>query len=261
MQRIDHPEFSIEWLAHAFDLGQPHVAVYAGCGQKNPLGVLRLQTSRGCFAVKRFEHAPRCGALAIESAAYAAGFPMPQPFRTTDGKLYITYWHQGSPVWVRVYAWVEGSAYDWGAVDPKLSHHIGGLLAALHALPVPAEALQEDPWMPLGWSGWEQLTEHATAQGVAWAPTLRQKLPTLVAWEEHVLVYTVSDEPVVPSQRDLHPPNVMQCVDGSHVVVDWDAAGPVQCTGRGGAVCPRMGLGSRAVVCEGGSPGVHPGLP
>ena len=42
-----------------------------------------------------------------------------------------------------------------------------------------------------------------------------------------MLVYTVSDEPVVPSQRDLHPPNIMQCVDGSHVVVDWDAAGPV----------------------------------
>ena len=203
------------------------MAVYAGCGQKNPLGVLRLQTSQGCFAVKRFEHAPRYGALAIESAAYDAGFPMPRPFWTTDGKLYTTYQHQGSPVWVRVYAWVEGFAYDWGAVDPQLSHRIGGLLAALHALPVPAEALQEDPWMPLGWSGWEQLTAHAIAQGVAWAPTLRQQLPTLIAWEEHVLVSTVSDEPVVPSQRDLHPPNVMQCVDGSHVVVDWDAAGPV----------------------------------
>jgi hypothetical protein len=42
-----------------------------------------------------------------------------------------------------------------------------------------------------------------------------------------VLASTVRDEPVVPSQRDLYPPNVMPCVDGSHLVVDWDAAGPV----------------------------------
>jgi Phosphotransferase enzyme family len=227
MPRIDHPEFSVEWLAHAFGLGRPHVAVHAGCGQKNPLGVLRLETSQGGFAVKRFEHEPRRVALVIESAAYEASFPMPQPLRTIDGKPYVAYLHAGNPVWTRVYAWVERSAYDWGAVDPQLSHQIGGLLAALHALPVPAEALQEDPWLPLGCSGWEQLAAQATATGVAWAQTLRQQLPALVAWEDHVRAYTVSDEPVVPSQRDLHPPNVVQCVDGSHVVVDWDAAGPV----------------------------------
>ena len=76
--------FSLEWVAHAFNLGRPHGVVYAGCGRKNPLAVLRLQTLQGCFAVKRFAHAPRCGALAIESAAYAADFPMPRPSWTTD---------------------------------------------------------------------------------------------------------------------------------------------------------------------------------
>jgi Ser/Thr protein kinase RdoA (MazF antagonist) len=156
MPRIDHPECSVEWLAQVFDIGRPRVAVHAGCGQKNPLGVLRLETSQGCFAVKRFEHEPRRGALALEFAAYAAGFPMPRPLRTPEGKPYASYWRAGSPVWARVYAWVEGTAYDWSAVDPKLSSHMGGLLAALHALLVPAEALQEDPWMPLRWSGWEQ---------------------------------------------------------------------------------------------------------
>jgi hypothetical protein len=227
MPRTDHPEFSVEWLARAFGLERPRTVVHAGCGQKNPLGVLRLETSQGAFAVKRFEHEPRRVALAIESAAYAAGFPMPQPLRTIDGKLYVAYRHTGSPVWTRVYAWVEGSAYDWGAVDPRLSHQMGKLLAALHALPVPAEALQEDPWRPLGWSGWEQLTAQAMAKGVAWAQTLREKIPALVEWEEHVLACTVSDEQLVPSQRDLHPPNIIRCVDGRHVVVDWDAAGPV----------------------------------
>jgi hypothetical protein len=156
MPRIDHLECSVEWLAQGFDIGRPRVAVHAGCGQKNPLGVLRLETSQGCFAVKRFEHEPRRGALALEFAAYAAGFPMPRPLRTPEGKPYASYWRAGSPVWARVYAWVEGTAYDWSAVDPKFSSHMGGLFAALHALLVPAEALQEDPWMPLRWSGWEQ---------------------------------------------------------------------------------------------------------
>src|SRR4029453_10051696 len=76
--------FSLEWVAHAFDVGRPHGAVYAGCGRKNPLGVLRLQTSQGCFAVKRFAHVLRGGALAIEPTAYAAGFPMPRPLWTID---------------------------------------------------------------------------------------------------------------------------------------------------------------------------------
>ena len=38
--------------------------------------------------------------------------------------------------------WVEGTVYDWGTVDPKISYQMGGLLAALHVLPVPAEALK-----------------------------------------------------------------------------------------------------------------------
>ena len=66
-----------------------------------------------------------------------------------------------------------------------------------------------------------------SARGVSWAQTLRRKIPALVTWGEHVRACTVSDEPLVPSQRDLHPPNVMRRLDGSHVVVDRDAAGPV----------------------------------
>jgi Ser/Thr protein kinase RdoA (MazF antagonist) len=227
MPRTDHLEFSLDWLTRAFGMGRPRMAIHAGSGQKNALGVLRLETSQGVFAVKRFEQEPTRVALAIEFAAYEAGFPMPQPRQTSEGKPYVTYLHAGSPVWVRVYSWVDGSVYDWGIVDPKLSYRIGRLLAALHRLPVPGDVLQDDPRIPLGWSGWEQLAAQAAAKGVAWAQALRQKLPALVAWEDHVRTYTVSDEPVVPSQRDLHPPNIMQCVDGSQVVVDWDAAGPV----------------------------------
>ena len=89
MPRSEHPAFSVEWLAHVFDLGRPRVAVHAGGGQKHPLGVLRLETAQGCFAVKRCAHEPKSGALAIESTAYAAGFPMPQPLQTREGKPYV----------------------------------------------------------------------------------------------------------------------------------------------------------------------------
>ena len=227
MSRTDYPEFSIAWLANAFGLGQPDTAVHAGRGQTNSLGVLRLETSHGVFAVKRFEDQPRQTALLIETAAYKAGFPMPKPFWTIDGEPYAVCLYAGRPIWVRVYSWVDGSAYDWGIVDAKLSYRIGRLLSELHGLPVPREVLQDDPWQPLGQPGWERLSVQAEAKGVAWSRNLREKLPELVGWEDHVLACTADDEPVVPSQRDLHPPNVMRCADGRHAVLDWDAAGPV----------------------------------
>lgn len=223
----DDPEFSIDWLAHTFDLGQPHSIVQAGRGQTNRLGVLRLETSIGLFAIKRFDQAPKKVALSIEEAAHKTGFPMPQPIWAINGKPYATYSNKGNKVWVRVYSWVEGTPYDWGFVSEEVAARMGGLLAAIHALPVPKSELQDEPWMPLGRSGWEQLTEQAIVKGIDWAFLLRDKIPILVEWEEYILSNMVSDEPVVPSQKDLHPPNVIRCCDGNHVVVDWDEAGVV----------------------------------
>lgn len=223
----EQSDFSLDWLAQTFNLGQFYSIVPAGRGQTNRLGVLRLETSIGSFAIKRFEQAPKPTSLLIEEAAYRTSFPMPKPIWAIDGKLYATCLNERGTVWVRVYAWVEGTPYDWGYVSPEVSTQMGGLLAAIHALPVPTSQLQDEPWMPLGWSGWEQLTDQATAKGRDWSHSLRNKISILVEWEEYVLASTVSDEPLVPSQRDLHPPNVIRCIDGSHVVVDWDAAGPV----------------------------------
>jgi hypothetical protein len=198
--------YSIRWVARTFGLGQPGPAVPAGRGQKNPLGVLRMESSSGRFAVKRFTEEPGPAALAVEFAAYASGFPMPTPVRTTGDEPYAVCSYDGSPVWVRVYSWVPGSPYDWGVVEPRLSFRIGGLLAALHALPVPVDALREEPWNPLRRAGWVELSDAAAVRAVAWASVLRSMVATLVEWEERVVEWTLSDEPVVPSQRDLHPP-------------------------------------------------------
>ena len=103
-------DLSADWLGLHFDLGRIRAIVHAGSGQKNPLGVLRLETSAGSFAVKRFDEGPRPAALAIEDAAWRAGFPMPQPHRTTGGAPYASYDDAGRPVWVRVYSWIPGVA-------------------------------------------------------------------------------------------------------------------------------------------------------
>jgi aminoglycoside phosphotransferase (APT) family kinase protein len=223
----DNIEFSIDWLTHTFDLGQPYSIVQAGRGQTNRLGVLRLETSIGSFAIKQFEQAPKQIALLIEEAAHKTGFPMPQPRRAIDGKPYGIYTKGANNIWVRVYSWVEGTPYDWGFVSPEVSTQIGKLLARIHALPVSSSELQDEPWMPLGLFGWEQLAQTAMARGMDWALSLQNKIPILVEWKEYIVSNTVTDEPVVPSQRDLHPPNVIRCFDGNHVVVDWDAAGPM----------------------------------
>ena len=46
-------------------------------------------------------------------------------------------------------------------------------------------------------------------------------------WEEYIVSNTVDDEPVVPSHKDLHPPNVIRRCNGNLVVLDWDDAGVV----------------------------------
>jgi hypothetical protein len=221
--RSDHAEFGVEWVTDTFGLGRPVAARLAGRGQRNPLGVLRLETSTGVFAIKRFRDEPRPFALAIESAAHAAGFPMPRPV----GPPYAVCHQDGRAVWVRVYSWVDGSAYEWGVVDVRLSARVGGLLAALHALPVAPVALAEEPWRPLGGATWAALAAAAGRRRLGWASTLHSMLSVLVQWEDRVLAWTACDEPLVPSQRDLHPPNLIACPYGRQVVVDWDAAGPM----------------------------------
>ncbi len=62
------PEYSAEWVADAFGLGRPGKVLHGGRGQKNALGVVRLETPSGCFAIKRFKDKPRPAALAVSGA-------------------------------------------------------------------------------------------------------------------------------------------------------------------------------------------------
>ncbi len=220
--------FSPGWLTSVFGLGQSILSTDAFYGQTNPLGVLRVHTKCGVFAIKQHDQPPRSLALAIEEAAFRAHFPMPNPIYTLEGsRVAVCTNSTGQVTWILAYDWVEGEPYAWNTVSPDVSGYMGALLARMHQLPIPPHELQETTWSPLGYAGWLKLAEQAAARSFQWASLLRQKIDALVAWEETIQTYTVDDEPLAPSQRDLHPPNVIRCVSGEHSVVDWDAAGPV----------------------------------
>ena len=217
----------LDWLSSTFGLGAVQAMTPVTRGQNSPFELLRVETDRGAFTVKRFIQPPRPVGLAVEAAAVRAGFPMSQPVWAVDGSPCAVLGHDGHSIWVRVFRWVEGTPYDWQTVDPEVSRRVGALVAALHALPVPAADLEEAQWQPLGRETWESLAHRATDSDVPWAGLLREKLPDVIEWEEHILSHTVTDEPFAPSQRDLHPPNIIRPPDGALALVDWDAAGPV----------------------------------
>jgi hypothetical protein len=215
---------SEERCAHDFGLGKPlREFVAAGRGQTNPMEVLRLETDRGLFAVKRWSDPPHAAAMRVERAAFEAGVPMPRPVLTVGGTPVAMYPRERGRLWVRVYSWIDGEAGDWGNVSEQASFQVGGIMAKIHGLQIPLLELVEERWVPPGTSGWAALAQRATSQRREWADLLREKVDILVA-AERALERAASCRHS-PSQRDYHPPNVIEQPDGRRVLVDWDSAG------------------------------------
>jgi hypothetical protein len=216
---------SEERCAADFDLGKPKGAfAVGGQGQCNAMGVLRLETDRGMFAVKRNTSPPNPIALKVERAAVAAGIALPRPIETIAGMPVATYSSEAGELWVRVYPWVEGEPGEWGEVSEESSFAVGRLMAQIHGLSVADTDLDEPRWVPPGTSGWNALVRNAIAQKRSWAALLEEKVPFLVDAERY-LERAVSQKRS-PSQRDYHPPNVIKSPHGGRVLIDWDGAGP-----------------------------------
>ena len=214
-------------VADIFHLGRPIGALeFVARGQLNPLGVHRLLTDKGCFAVKQFDAAPRTAALAIEATAFKMGLPIPEPMQTRDGQPFATFRTGERTLWIRVYRWVPSAALHWGCVEPEIAFEVGKLMAAIHRLPVAEEDLVEQSWSPLTETGWTELTERARARQLPWADELHRAMPILLKLEAYLVENTSNEEAPVPSQRDLHPPNIVRTPDSALFVVDWDSAGP-----------------------------------
>jgi aminoglycoside phosphotransferase (APT) family kinase protein len=220
-----------KYLAELFQLGRPQGMIeVVAHGQCNPYGVRRLRTDLGTFAVKLCDRRPLNAALLIEASAFGAGVPMPEPIRSCTGQLDAFVEDGGRASWIRVHRWVEGEPLSWGTADPETSFGVGRILASLHRLRVPEEALstEEMPeWAMPTKEKWRRLAEAAVRQQVPWAAELSRKLPFLASHVEYIAGIGGTTERVVPGHRDLHPPNVIKTPDGALVLVDWDSAGPV----------------------------------
>jgi hypothetical protein len=202
---------------------QPAVAAR---GQNNPHGVWRVETADGPLAVKVYSQPPSERALAIERLAFEfEPSLLPEPLIWRNHSLVWRTMFDGTVCWVRASRWVDGVACAWGTVDATLTERVGGLLARVHALPIP-DALPTEVELPLptrdDWAIW---ADAARARNVKWAAYLDRQLPTLLAHAAFAQRFADSGAPRVVSQRDVHPPNVIERLDGAVMLVDWDAAG------------------------------------
>ncbi len=222
------PPLDADLLASHFALGSAHAPLaFAARGQNNLLGLWRLSTPTGIFAVKCYQTEPDDNAIAIERAAHAAGLALPQPMPDRAGR-YCTPARDWNPAvgWLRVFEWIDGQALDWGATSPAQAHTVGGLMAQIHQLAAPRAVLVNPPYAPLDHAGWHALLERATLREIPWAAALQQAVPMLLREEAFVISQRPDVAGWVPSQRDYHPPNVMETPSGALLLVDWDAAGP-----------------------------------
>jgi aminoglycoside phosphotransferase (APT) family kinase protein len=176
--------------------------------------VYRLDTDQGSFAVKeldtdrgweyRFDDVFR-----LETAAFKAGIPMPEPISATATTV--------------VHRWVEGDPLPEGPVPRAFAFEVGQILANLHSLIVdwidgPATNPEQRDWA--------ELADRAAATGQPWA----EELATNVATFEAIAVYVNESEPpgpVVLTHRDVQPWNLLNRA-GHPVVLDWEISGRME---------------------------------
>jgi aminoglycoside phosphotransferase (APT) family kinase protein len=98
----------------------------------------------------------------------------------------------------------------------------------------PTEAL-----LVFGDEHWRRMTERAHALGAEWAPEMEALLPSLAQLESYVLAAREDPTPLLLSHRDADPKNTMRTPSGELILIDWDAAAPVN---------PRQDLANCALV-------------
>jgi Ser/Thr protein kinase RdoA (MazF antagonist) len=196
----------------------------------------QLSTSRGRFAVKVFDQDLSAssaeafeGPVRLESAAFAAGVPMPRPcLATTGGGVAEVAGLGPHPLPVRVHEWVEGTT-PTAPAPMGLAAELGAALARIHGLGVGCdEGAQVDPWYRAahGAGHWQALAEQAERAGYEWTGRLRAALPLLAEVEALVAARTGEPVPLLVTHSDLVPGNVVVSVQGRVWIVDWDDAGP-----------------------------------
>ncbi|MFC6161659.1 phosphotransferase family protein [Kribbella jiaozuonensis] len=204
----------------------PPVRVHGGYANR----MYRLDTDQGSFAVKELNHVDRRwdyrldDVFRFESAAFAAGIPMPEPISAGQDTL--------------VHRWVDGEKVPEEPVSEGFAFEIGEILARLHALDVEwTDTSTEDPAA----QDWPELAERATATGQPWADELASQLDTFRAIA-HFVDTCERPGPVVLTHKDIQPWNLL-ARDGRPVVLDWELSGMLDLSGELGSTALSISKG------------------
>ncbi len=245
-------------ICELFDLGAPSgtpTPVEGGLTNR----LWRLTTTRGAFAVKQMNRdIHRAGyvdwfdrAFTLEQAAFAALVPMPRPVpvAATGRCLGEVPDADGSAITVRVHEWVEGVPLDNSAAYPnEVAAHVGSILARIHALGMSPGQTASEVLYVFGDEHWRTLVDRADRADAGWAAEFRGLLPVIGELEAYVVAAHGDRTGLLLSHRDTDPKNFVRAPGGELLLVDWDAAGPVN---------PRHDLANEALVWA----GVHRGEP
>lgn len=200
--------------------------------------VYRLDTDRGCYAVKELRNAwgdPRWrdwlqAAWAFEQAAWAAGVSMPKPVANpVDGGCvgWVEPHGGGSVVPVRLHEWIDGTAPGPGPVEVPVASWAGRTLAALHRTEVTPDDRGAFPVTSTATADrWTELTEVAHRAGASWAPLMHDVVPAVkvIADLSEAAGHHFDEE--IMTHGDVDQKNLLIAPSGP-VLCDWDLAAPL----------------------------------
>ncbi len=180
--------------------------------------IWRLTTSRGVFATKESFEALSEPELQEEvdyqEAVSAAGVPVPQVIRTTDGCVLADL----GGAQVRVYEWVDMGEVD-RTLDPAL---IGRTVAAIHRVRFPGRRPTHYWYVdPVGAPRWDELVGMLRERRASFAEDIASYRDELVALER--LLEPPGD--LQTCHRDLWADNVRSVASGRVCVIDWENCG------------------------------------
>jgi thiamine kinase-like enzyme len=197
----------------------------------------RLETTSGAFAVKEIALDSESAwtadrierAFVLERAAFAAGISMPRPVRVAETDMCLAQVHRsdGSRATVRVHEWVEGEGLQRVVYGTDFATRVSGVISRIHALAMPAGVTQAEALVTLGGDHWRELAERVERSDAEWKWEFRAILPTLAEIEAYVDRARSDATPLIFGHRDADQKNWMKTAAKDLLLVDWDAAGPV----------------------------------
>lgn len=196
-----------------------------------PYPVRRLDTDSGPWVVKvnvlRPEHEFWKGAVAqagaLETAAWSAGVPVPEPFIAPDEGLGV--WHHlGGDHYARAARFLEGTE-PVVPVAPDLATWAGSVTAAFERLAIPADPGIDADYTLHPESDWDDWLAQAQELDVLDARQARELKSTALRVNAIVGDALAADPVKLVMHRDTSSDNIRLTADGP-VLLDFDAAGP-----------------------------------